>query len=186
MMKRLVRAKVLAMRNTHPERERVKKSERIAERLFELPEFRKARVVLFYASKEKEVHTHDMIGRALVAGKRVVLPITDTKARELRLSEIKTLGELAPGAFGIPEPRTERPVSPDELELVIVPGVAFDERGDRVGYGMGYYDKLLKRVKCPTVALAFEFQMVPHAHGEEHDVAVQKIVTEERVIECRG
>ena len=85
-----------------------------------------------------------------------------------------------------PNPAESTPVALSDVDLAIIPGVAFDERGNRLGYGMGYYDRLLSRFKGSTVALAFELQILPSVPREEHDVRVGKIVTEKRVINCRA
>lgn len=170
-----------------PEAQRAEKSEKIIATLFALPEFHAARTILFYASIGSEVKTHHAIQRALSIGKRICLPRVNRERLELELYEVRDLGELRPGVFGIPEPIPERSVrvQPGELELVVVPGIAFTERGHRLGYGMGYYDALLRQVSCPTIALAYELQLIPAIPLGPHDVNVHKIVTEERVIDCR-
>ncbi len=187
-MKSRLRGEAKMRREAHPESERIAKSGRIAEKLFSLPEFKKAKTILFYASTKHEVHTHEMIVRALLQGKRVAVPLTDMKCHCLHLSEVKSLGDLAAGRFGILEPTKEtfRPVQPGEVDLVIVPGIAFDSHGNRIGYGMGFYDSLLRQMRhAKAIALAFEFQVVDEIPAEAHDVRVHHVVTEERVIECR-
>ncbi len=140
---------------------------------------------MFFASFRSEVETAPMIRRALAAGKRVVLP--KVKGKELELFEIKIFdSDVSPGAWGIPEPRGSALVKLDELDVIIVPGVAFDERGNRLGYGAGFYDKLLSEFKKPTVAIAFEQQIVPMILADPHDVPVKKIVTENRIIEAKS
>ncbi|MEM3030683.1 MAG: 5-formyltetrahydrofolate cyclo-ligase [Candidatus Micrarchaeia archaeon] len=186
-MKKKLRQIMLEKRNALSEAERTEKSERIIATLFSLPEFRAAHAILFYASIKSEVQTHRAIARALALGKRVCLPRVNREKRELELYEVRSMGELKPGVFGILEPVPEKSVrvQPGALELVVVPGVAFTEKGCRLGYGMRYYDGLLKQVKCPAIALAFELQIIPAIPTESHDVDVHKIVTEERLIECR-
>ncbi|RLG18504.1 5-formyltetrahydrofolate cyclo-ligase [Candidatus Micrarchaeota archaeon] len=175
---------IIDKRKKH-EREHIEsKSASIMSKLFELPEFEKAGVVLFYASKRDEVQTLEMIQAALDKGKKIVLPITVVEGKNLILSEIKSVRELVEGAFGVLEPANFVPVEERLIELAVVPGVAFDSQGDRIGHGMGYYDKLLKKLKCPIIGLAFEFQLVDDIPEEEHDVRVHKIITEKRVIEC--
>ncbi|MBI4399828.1 5-formyltetrahydrofolate cyclo-ligase, partial [Candidatus Micrarchaeota archaeon] len=107
--------------------------------------------------------------------------------KEIELSEIRSLEELAPGAYGILEPKKEflRPAGYEEIQLVIVPGIAFDLKGNRIGYGLGYYDKLLPKLKCPKLALAFNFQVLPEIVEEKHDVKVDKIITETDVINIK-
>ncbi len=139
---------------------------------------------MFFASFRSEVETAPMIRKALASGKRVILP--KVAGKELSLFEIKDFDkDVAPGAWGIPEPRERFPARLDEVGLIIVPGAAFDERGNRIGYGAGFYDKLLLAFKKPTVAVAFEVQIVHSVPIDSHDVPVQKIVTEKRVITAK-
>lgn len=122
-----------------------------------------------------------MIRRALASGKRVALP--KVKGKELELFEIRNIdSDVSPGAWGIPEPRGSALVKLDELDVIIVPGAAFDERGNRLGYGAGFYDKLLSTFTKLSVALAFEEQIVPKVPADPHDVPVRKIITEKRVL----
>jgi 5-formyltetrahydrofolate cyclo-ligase len=184
-VKKAIRKKALAARDTLPPGERTAKSRAIEERLFALSEFISAQVILFFASFRSEVDTGPMIRRALAFGKRVVLP--KVKGTELVLHEIADPErDVSPGAWGIPEPHGPRPVMLEEIDLVIVPGAAFDEQGNRVGYGAGFYDKLLPAFKKMTVALAFEAQIVPAVPAEVHDIPIKKIVTEQRVITARS
>jgi 5-formyltetrahydrofolate cyclo-ligase len=184
-VKKELRKKVLAARDKLLPRQRAAKSREIEERLFSLPEYKSARAVLFFASFRSEVDTGPMIRRALTFGKRVVLP--KVAGAQLVLHEISDFdNDVAPGAWGIPEPIESRPVMLDEIDLVIVPGAAFDERGNRLGYGAGFYDKLLPAFRKTTVALAFECQIVPKVPAELHDVQIMKIVTDRRVIEVNA
>ncbi len=187
-MKEEIRRLVRSVKNNHSSRELAEKSAAIVSRLFESREYKKAGTVMFYASKEREVDTLPAIKRALEE-KIVVVPFVSGDA--IIPVRIRSLKELAPGSFGVPEPAREvvgekkNRISPGRIDLVIVPGAAFDEEGNRVGYGKGYYDKFLKKTrKAATIALAYEFQMVPGIPASGHDVTVQKIITEKRIIDC--
>jgi 5-formyltetrahydrofolate cyclo-ligase len=137
---------------------------------------------MFYASFQSEVETHHMIRRALAEGKRVVLP--KVKGKELELIEIKSFDkDVLPGAWGIPEPERGMPAELKDISLIVVPGAAFDEKGNRIGYGAGFYDKLLPLYKGRTVALAFELQIAPEVPADAHDIPMHMIVTEKRVID---
>jgi 5-formyltetrahydrofolate cyclo-ligase len=167
---------------------RKRKDASIRHRLFSTPEFIEAKVILFYASFRSEVSTSEMLKDALAAGKRVILPAVDKDLKELRLYEIGSLSDVSPGFMGIPEPSVnsdqERDINvPD---LIIMPGAAFDVDGNRLGYGAGYYDKLLSRVKkrIPLLALAYEEQIVDSIPSQPHDIQVDTIVTDSRVITC--
>jgi 5-formyltetrahydrofolate cyclo-ligase len=162
--------------------QRTAKSREIGERLFAVPEFESARIVMFFVSFRSEVETGPMIRRALTSGKRVILP--KVKGKDLALFEIRDFeNDVSPGAWGIPEPVTSLPVDLAEIDLIVVPGVAFDGRGNRLGYGAGFYDRLLTAFTKTTVALAFESQIMPRIHADPHDVPVKKIVTEKRILE---
>jgi len=185
-VKEKIRKQVLDARfGLTPEQRRAKSAE-IEAHLFFLPEYRDAALVLFYASFQSEVETHHMIRRALAEGKRVALP--RVKGKELELFEIKNFDtDVLPGAWGIPEPEGGRRVELKDIGLIVVPGAAFDVQGNRIGYGAGFYDKLLPFYRGRTVALAFELQIVAAAPADAHDIPMQKIVTEKRVITaCRA
>jgi 5-formyltetrahydrofolate cyclo-ligase len=179
-----IRKKVLDARHRlSPELRRAKSAE-VEQRLFLLPEFRTASVVMLFASFQSEVETHHMIRRALAEGKRVVLP--KVRGKHLELLEIANFDhDVSPGAWGIPEPDRGTPADLGEIDLIVVPGAAFDGAGNRVGYGGGFYDRLLPVYRGRTVALAFELQIVPAVPVDPHDVPVAKIVTEQRVIEAQ-
>jgi 5-formyltetrahydrofolate cyclo-ligase len=184
-LKREIRKQALAARDGMTSAERERKSRAIEERLFSLSEFKSSRVVMFFASFRSEVETERMIRRALLSGKRVVLP--KVRGGELGLFEIRDFDkDVSPGAWNIPEPHEFLPAELSDIDLIVMPGAAFDERGNRVGYGAGFYDKLLPDFQKTTVALAFEGQMVPQVPASPHDIPVKKIVTERRIITARS
>ncbi|MDA8169460.1 MAG: 5-formyltetrahydrofolate cyclo-ligase [Nitrospiraceae bacterium] len=161
----------------------------IRQRLSGLDEFKAAGTILFYASFKSEVETMPLIEQALAGGKKILLP--KVKGGGLELFEIKETAGLAKGFMGIPEPTgKERPASVDEADIVIVPGVAFDTEGGRLGYGKGYYDKLLSKAerRIPLVALAYEAQVFSGERLplEPHDIKMDKIITEKRTIISDG
>ena len=139
---------------------------------------------MFFASFRSEVETIPMIRRALREGKRVILP--KVKGKELELFRIMNVDrDVSPGAWEIPEPAESVPAVIDDIDIIVVPGVAFDARGNRLGYGAGFYDKLLAAFAKPTIALAFEMQIVPQVPADLHDIPIKKIVTEKRIIEIK-
>ncbi len=183
-MKREIRKQVLSARDGMSPAERAKKSREIEKRLFSLSEFESSRVVMFFASFRSEVETGHMIRRALASGKRVVLP--KVTGGDLALFEIRDFDQdVSPGAWDIPEPHESAPAQLRDIDLIVMPGAAFDERGNRVGYGAGFYDKLLPDFRKTTVALAFEVQIASRVPASPHDIPVQKIVTEKRIIEVK-
>ena len=164
------------------------KNSLIQQLLFELPVFQQAQVVMFYVSFRSEVATQLMIEDALLSGKEVVVPAVNLTQKELEPFQIENMDQLTLGTYGILEPvNRQKPAEVEVIDLVIVPGCAFDPQGYRLGYGVGYYDRFLKTVagSC-SVGLAFELQMVPEIPRQEsHDVPVDLIITEKRVIDCR-
>ena len=185
-MKKAIRDEVLGKRDRIPHAIKAEKDLLIRNSLYMLPEFLDAKTILFYASFRSEVDTHSMIKQALKTGKNLILPKVYKEGHRLLLYELKDLRELNAGFMGIPEPfvTDERIVSIDDIDLVIIPGAAFDYSGNRLGYGAGYYDHLLaeRKRKMPVIALAYEEQIVDSIPPEEHDVQVDLIVTDERVI----
>ena len=180
-----LRARGMACRRGQADKDEV--SRRILARLVALPEYGAARTVMTYVSLPDEVHTHWLIEHAWAAGRRVVVPYCAGSL--LRLFVLENLEELAPGAMGILEPRKElrshagRIADAAELDLVVVPGVVFDRHGGRIGYGKGYYDRLLSclRPTAAIIALAFECQMVDRVPMFDHDVLVHEILTEQGI-----
>jgi 5-formyltetrahydrofolate cyclo-ligase len=185
-MKKNIRKEVIKKRDEIPPDVKAEKDLLIKKRLFSLPEFLSAKTIIFYASFRSEVETLSMIRESLGIGKRVVLPKVDNKRKMLKLYEVKELNELSSGYMGISEPSvTENRIIPiDDADIVIIPGAGFDHSGNRLGYGAGYYDILLsqRKKKMPIVALAYEEQLVESIHAEKHDVRVDMIVTDKRVI----
>ena len=186
--KAVIRKVILDLRDALAPEERGSRSIVIKESLFKLPQFLSAQSVMFYVSFRSEVETHAMIREALASGKTVVVPITDMKDRRLALSRLEDFDtDLAPGTWGILEPKPDkiRPVSCRDIDLVIAPGAAFSEKGWRIGYGGGFYDRLLKESGKNACALAFELQIVSDIpHDPQKDVAVNCIITEKRIVSC--
>jgi 5-formyltetrahydrofolate cyclo-ligase len=174
------RKKVLALRQAQELGELLLKGQQIIESLEQDPRYLGTGLVLFYASFGQEVFTHDAIKRALAGGKQVALPVVE--GSRLRLALIEDFQrDLAPGAWGILEPKPERArwLSPQEISLVIVPGVAFDDDYYRLGYGKGYYDRLLSQMpQAYTIGLAYELQVVSRLPCSARDVRVNCIITE--------
>jgi len=185
MMKNSLCGDLIENRKKISKSEVLEKSELIKNRLFEMKDFQQALTILFYVSYDNEVYTHDMIKESIKLGKNVIVPKSDKENRKLILSKLNNWEDLVKGAYGILEPKEIDPISIDKIDLIIVPGVGFDKQGRRIGHGKGYYDNLLRNSKKTIhIGLAFEFQIVEKIPTEAHDVPVQKIITEKRVIGC--
>lgn len=179
-----IRSRVLAARNGLSPEERSTQSRQIAERIVGMMAFRHARVVMAYNTFGSEVHTDAFIRVVREGGKRLVLPRIDRGRDCLALYQVDGEHALKAGVWGIrePDPVLCAPVSPGELDFVLTPGVAFDRRGGRIGYGKGYYDRLLASCleeggRPWTVAGAFDVQLVDAVPLEEHDVPVHAVAT---------
>lgn len=185
--KKTLRKNVLARRDALTEKEREKKSNRIRERLTSLPEYQSARSVFVYADFRSEVMTRKLMKKTLKEGKRVLASKTLVAERRLLLTDILDPDrDFIAGYMDIPEPREEilRDISPEEVDLVLTPAAGYDEKGNRLGYGGGYYDRLFERMRPSVlkIGLAFEAQIVPAVPAEPHDIPIPIIVTEDRVI----
>jgi 5-formyltetrahydrofolate cyclo-ligase len=184
--KRTLRTAIIEARDALPPAVRDAASERIAARVLELPQWEAAHTVLLTLPFRSEWDAARVARAALSTGKRVVVPRVDAPARVLALHRIGSLADdIVAGYRGIPEPRDALPVAPAaEVDLALVPGVAFDAHGRRLGYGGGYYDRMLPllRRETPRVAGAFDEQIVAQVPAAAHDLGVDVIVTPTRVI----
>ncbi len=189
--KQAIREAAHAARNKQENKDEL--SRLIVEAFMALPEYQAANTVMFYIDVRSEVRTRQALPAALQSGKRIVVPWCNT-AGELELFLLTSMEELAVGMYKILEPKPElrdlpeKRITPEELDIVMVPGVAFDRRGGRTGHGKGYYDKLLQhaRPNAPLIALAFECQLFPEIPMANHDIFMDKVVTEKTVYEGKG
>jgi 5-formyltetrahydrofolate cyclo-ligase len=189
--KKTIREQAHAARNALVDKDDL--SRVICERLVALAEYQAAKTVMYYVDVRSEVRTRHYLRTALGHGKRIVVPycVVDDELETFLLTD---MGQLAVGMYKILEPRPELRTVPElkvpveDLDLIIVPGVAFDRAGGRLGHGKGYYDKLLEhaRPETPLVALAFECQLFPHIPMQEHDVYMDRVVTEKASYAGKG
>ncbi len=194
-MKHTIRKYLLGKRDAIDPDEKKKKEAEIERSLFKLPEFKNAKKILFYASFRSEVNTITYIQDVINLGKKIILPVVDARHKRLDLYYVNDVSELVPGYKEIPEPGIlkDREAALGDINLVIIPGTGFDTKGFRLGYGGGYYDRLLSYESkmfanvehIPTVALAFEEQIGDRIPSESHDIKVDMIITDERVINCK-
>jgi 5-formyltetrahydrofolate cyclo-ligase len=187
LTKKQAREQISAARDALSHEELAALSSAVQRRLFDFTPFSSCSFPMFFVSFRSEILTEGMIKQSLAAGKRVAVPVTKIKERELVPSELKDFdAELAEGAYGVPEPKPEflRPVSPLELDFVAMPGLAFDRAGNRLGYGGGFYDRFVARLRpgVPLVALAFAFQLLDAVPTGEYDRKIDAIVTDSETI----
>ena len=188
--KSLLRKRILAQREHLPEVLHDQYSLVIAQRLAEISAYQQSEVVLAYMNFGTEFDSRIWVMQVLADGKRLVLPRVNRHTNELDLYRVHDLeSQLATGLWGIAEPvpeRCERLIDLNEVEFALLPGVAFARNGARLGYGGGYYDKLLARMKPHPVlvAAAFALQVVQDVPQEKTDVRVDWLVTEQGIIDC--
>ncbi len=161
----------------------ISKSREIAEHLCSIDDFRKSKLLALYSPIKNEVETEFIFEYAKKSGKQILYPRVENNS--IIFSVVNDLQELIPGKFNIPEPpRTAKSLLPENIELFIVPGVAFDMNGFRLGYGYGYYDSVICKVTGVLTGLAYGFQVVDNVFPTDRDIRVHKIVTEKGVINC--
>jgi 5-formyltetrahydrofolate cyclo-ligase len=183
--KAAMRRRMRRVRAEIPPSERERLSALIEEALFALPEVARARTLLIFYSFGSEVATRDMIGRALGAGIRVLLPyLVDGR---MEAAQVRPGEELTPTAYGPHEPARAVPVDPGEVDVVVTPGLAFDRAGRRLGYGGAHYDRFLDRLGTDAVrvGIAFSAQLADEVPAGPSDRPVQVVVTEAGAIDCR-
>ncbi len=193
--KKETRKNTLRIRDSLSRNDIKSKSHVIQKKLWHLIEEKKLGSVMFYIAFGSEVRTQESIGKALKSGQNVIVPVcinlpsdtqSNVKNKDLLPSKILDLqSEVEIGTFGVLEPKHEfrRPFPPENIDLVVVPGIAFDERRYRIGYGGGYYDRFLPKCKKALyIAIAYDIQIVEDAFPASWDVPVDCIITETRII----
>ena len=187
-LKQQVRIAALNRRNALFSLIRAEKSSLICEKLLRLESFQKTRCLFIYVAVRSEVYTEEILQAALALGKTVCVPLIDKKNKEMIACVVSDpKHELHPGTMGIPEPDRDScaVIKPCDIDLALVPGLAFTEQGHRIGYGGGFYDQFLSGWQGSSCALAFEEQIVADLPFDpDHDVAVSRIITEQRDICC--
>ncbi|MBW1895662.1 MAG: 5-formyltetrahydrofolate cyclo-ligase [Deltaproteobacteria bacterium] len=182
-----IRENALARRDALSKVERAEKSAAIMDRLFDFANFLEAKIVMFYMNHKSEVQTEDMVRRALEIGKIVALPLVDADKGEIVPYKVGDVDrDISVGYGGIREPSLPRckTIPVQHINLSIVPAIALDERGGRLGHGTGFYDRFIPELDITTrkVALAFECQIVPQIPMEPHDRYIDIIITEKRIV----
>lgn len=181
-MKKELRRSMLALRKALPETARAERSARIAEHVLALPEYREARTIAAYVAMRGEADPNGIVLDAFAQGKAVVLPRADAARGLLEWAPHRADAPLVRGLLGVAEPAASvAAIDPAAIDLVIVPAVALDERGHRIGMGKGFYDRaLLDLTRAVRVGVVFDFQLVAEVPVEAHDLRVTWVVTDRR------
>ena len=175
MNKQELRQAIRARKRAMTEEDILRRSEILAEKFARSNAYRAAKTIYGCLPYNQEVRTVPMLEQALRDGKKEAVP--KCYGDEMKFIYLDDLTKVAKGYAGIPEPIADEPVAHDETALVLMPGLAFDPQGHRIGYGGGFYDKFLSREpNHPTLALCYDFQMLPHLDTEEHDIPVDTVL----------
>lgn len=175
---------MLSVRDNISANDRALKDKNIIRQLLLIDEFRNAELLMLYASFRSEVNTWQIIKELFARGKKALLPKVDRASGILDIYEVFSMENLTRSAYGImePDPAKCRRVDVSQADLILVPGAVFDLSCNRIGYGKGYYDRLLKDRRSKAVGLAYDEQIVGSLPTEPHDIVLDMIVTDKRVI----
>jgi len=175
MDKKELRRSIRERKRAMTEEEILSRSEKLAELFCASEAYKNAKTIYGYLPYNQEVRTVSMLEQALRDGKRVAVP--KCYGDEMKFIFMDDLTKVEKGYANIPEPIADGPIADDTTALVLMPGLAFDPQGHRCGYGGGFYDKFLAaEPEHPTLALCYEFQMLPHLETEEHDIPVDYVL----------
>ena len=175
MDKKELRRSIREQKRAMTEEEIVSRSEALGKLFAASESYKQAKTIYGYMPYNQEVRTVAMLEQALKDGKRVAVP--KCYGDEMKFIYLDDLTQVEKGYAGIPEPIAAGPVADDKTDLVLMPGLAFDPQGHRIGYGGGFYDKFLAaEPEHPTLALCYAFQMLPHLDTEEHDIPVNTVL----------
>ena len=160
------------------------KSEKITAFITASDIYKNADCVCVYMAAFNEPRTIPFIHTALADGKRVCIPLSDTDSCTLTLSYISSTDDLTAGAYGILEPVRIDVASPGDIDLILVPGIVFDENGSRIGFGKGFYDRLLADTRAKKAGICYDFQVCSGIAADAHDIPMDVLITENGITVC--
>ncbi len=173
------------LRKTNKERRKLmtgaevkEKSCAIAKTFLNSEIYKNAKTIMVYMPLGNEVDTGEMISKAFPDRKRVLVPVTDEQTGEMIASEIKENTAFEKGAFSVLEPVEKAVTDPKQIDVVLVPGIAFDKKGGRIGFGKGCYDRFLKKTESLKIGLCYDFQLCDEIEAENHDIKMDFVITE--------
>jgi 5-formyltetrahydrofolate cyclo-ligase len=178
LTKAQIRSKILLRLKTQKEEDRNRKSKLITGKLLRNKVFKKAKIVMFYIAFGGEVNTEEMIREAKKIGKLICVPVCKKDKEIMQPAILEDHAKLIKGPYGVLEPALKAHIAPEELDLIVVPGLAFDKKGNRLGRGKGCYDRLLGALSAdtPSIGLAFDFQILPLVPTTCYDVSVKQVI----------
>lgn len=182
MKKTEIREHMKKLRRELSAEEIQKKSAEITSVLFSLDCFKTAKTIMVYLSAFREVDTSAVIDRLVTDGKKLVVPVCNVDDCTIIPSYITGFDDMHRGAYGIWEPDEIKEAEVSDIDLIIVPGIAFDVKGSRCGFGKGYYDRLLYESRAVKIGLCYDFQIVEALETDEHDIPMDIVISERRMI----
>lgn len=187
--KKELRKEILNRRKNIDKTEKVLMDKSIADKFYKSSYYKDAEKIFIYVSFDSEIDTKEMINKALSENKEIYVPRTDLKTKNMDAVQILSLSELVENSYGILEPELDKPhINPNELDLIVVPGVAFDRNFGRIGYGAGFYDRYFKKISDENVhritklVLAYDLQVIDKVPMNEMDMPIDYIITEKEFI----
>jgi 5-formyltetrahydrofolate cyclo-ligase len=187
MAKEALRKRVAALRRALTAEARAERAALMCQRLMALDEFREARVIAAYMPLRFEIAPTEAITQAFALGKAIALPRVNQDTQTITLHRYESGDELVESGFMVREPlESAALVLPQDVDVVLVPGLAFDPAGQRLGYGQGFYDRLLLHMRALRIGLAFDFQLLVEVPSFPHDLPVDCVVTDHRVLRSNG
>ena len=187
--KKTLRKEILTKRKNIDVVEKEEMDKKILNKFYKSKYYRESKNIFIYISYDSEINTKEIINKSLIDKKKIYVPRTEFKTRLMDAVEITSLENLIESEYGILEPSIYEPyIEPNELDLIVVPGVGFDRNGGRMGYGAGFYDRYFKKIskdkmqKIVKLALAYDFQILEDVPMNEQDVPVNYIITEKEFI----
>lgn len=183
MTKISIREKILSQREKQTLIIKQSRDKKIVQHLIKFQLFRKTKTFFTYLAHRGEVSTDEVIQK-FFGEKKIIVPTLSSK--KICLHELQNPENFKKGKFGIREPQICLPLHQmNDIDVALVPGIAFDTQGYRIGFGGGYFDRLLKKMHCPTIGLAYEFQIIDKVPTHHYDVPVHYLITEKRIIRCQ-
>ena len=156
-------------------------SDKIKDTVLSLKDIKNAQLIMVYLSAFKEPDTFNLISELLDSGKEICVPITDMDTFTITPARLVSLDNLTRGAYGISEPKEFISVPTSEIDVALIPGIAFTASGDRLGFGKGYYDRFLKNFNGTKIGIGYDFQITDKIPSDEHDIGMDMIITEKRL-----
>lgn len=180
MNKNDIRKKMLDIRNSVDEYEKQIMDNKIFANVINSNEYKNSDNIFLFVSYNSEVDTHKIINYSLKHGKRIFLPKVISRKAGMEIIEIKSFSDLEKSKYGILEPSGENYASPEDIDVVFAPGLAFDKKGGRLGYGAGFYDRYLTLLKKSTskIGLCYSVQVIENVPMEEYDIKMNGIITD--------